>query len=117
MSLLSFTLAEILSLVIGCITICGTIIGAYDKRISVLRDNEILKLRLELESVYKDNRHTVEMNTDAINTLALSINKLNEAVDLMQEKMVNLTAEQSAVKESLKMAHKRITELHDYHHQ
>lgn len=117
MSSLSFTLAEIVSIILGCIGICSALIGIYDKRISVLRDNEILKLRLELESVYKDNRHTVEMNTDAINTLALSINKLNEAVDLMQEKMVNLTAEQSAVKESLKMAHKRITELHDFHHQ
>lgn len=108
-----YNLIEIITLISGAIGISTVVVHLYDLKVQTERENELLKLRLEIEEVYKGNTHTLELNTQAITTLAKSIDKLNSAVDLMQDKIVDLATEQSATKESVKSAHKRINELNE----
>ena len=99
-----YNLIETITLISGAIGISTVVVHLYDLKVQTERENELLKLRLEIEEVYKGNTHTLELNTQAITTLAKSIDKLNSAVDLMQDKIVDLATEQSATKESVKSA-------------
>ncbi|MBS6626351.1 MAG: hypothetical protein KH274_02640 [Veillonella sp. oral taxon 780] len=76
----------------------------------LLKQDE-LQSRLEVQT--HNAEHTVKMNTLAMQHLTESIGELKETLKETQERLLDLSKEQASIKESVKSAHKRITEIND----
>lgn len=115
---------EIITFICGVIAISKTIIWAYDSKVSTEREREMQKLKNEflvrqdelqarMELLNHSYDHTVQLNTQAMQYLTDTMGDLKETIRETQDKLVYVSKEQVALRESVKSAHKRITEMHD----
>lgn len=121
---MNYTILEIVTLVSGIFAIAKMVVWLYDSKVSTEREGELQKLKNEfllkqdelqtrLEVQAHNAEHTVRMNTLAMQHLTESIGDLKETIKDTQEQMLFLTKEQATLKESVKIAHKRIDEIND----
>ena len=121
---MNYGLLEIVTLISGVFAIAKMVVWLYDSKVSTEREMELQKVkndfllkqdelqkRLEIQGATAEN--TVKMNTQAMQHLTESIGELKETIRDTQEQMLFLTKEQATLKESVKSAHKRISEIND----
>lgn len=121
---MNYGILDIVTLVSGIFAIAKMVVWLYDSKVSTEREKEMQKLRNEfllkqdelqtrLEVQTHNAEHTVRMNTLAMQHLTESIGELKETLKETQDRLVDLSKEQAIIKESVKSAHKRITEIND----
>ena len=121
---MNYTILELVTLVSGIFAIAKMVVWLYDSKVSTEREMELQKvkndfllkqdeLQSRLEVQTHNTEHTVKMNTLAMQHLTESIGELKETLKETQERLLDLSKEQASIKESVKSAHKRITEIND----
>lgn len=131
-----YTAVEFVTLIGGIFGISKIAVWLYDSKVRTEREKELmtLKAKLEMEQKEIEIRFTeqqsklfkeIALHTQAIesykqateqslNTLAVNVKQLTESVATVSDKVNALTTEHAATKESVKSAHKRISEVQRY---
>jgi len=121
---MNYSTLEIVTLISGIFAIAKVVVWLYDSKVSTEREMELQKLKNDfllkqdelqsrLEVQTHNAEHTVRMNTLAMQHLTESTGELKETLKETKEQLLEVSKEQAIIKESVKSAHKRISEIND----
>lgn len=122
---MNYGLLEIVGLVSTMISIAAIAIKLYDNKIRTERSVEIEHFRHEWQHDRAELHETLVLQAQALehdkhrteeemNRLAMNMNELTKSVTTLTESVGKLAVEVGVTKESVKSAHKRITEVQRY---